>query len=147
FLSANAEHYLKKYYKQDHLPEYARVNSKDTSMLYLNLFGKVHMVEGSHSFKLQLFDKLPTKSNIATYNVNQFEDSDLRKDVNRQYYREFNNFEGAEELTHDVHLNWQHKAIQFLVNQGVSVSVPELIGKERYRDYKEKFGVDEYDNP
>ena len=141
FLSMNAERYLKRYYKQDQLPEYARVDSKDTSMIYLNLSGKAHMVEGSHSFKLKLFDQLPTKSKLVDYSVTKFSDFALRTGVVGQYYQEFESVGGLRDLTHDVHLNWQYNAIRFLAEQGISVSVHELIGAARYREYKSKFGV------
>lgn len=141
FLSMNAEQYLKRYYKQDQLPEYARVDSKDTSMIYLNLSGKAHMVEGSHSFKLKLFDQLPTKSKLVDYSVTKFSDFALRTGVVGQYYQEFESVGGLRDLTHDVHLNWQYNAIRFLAEQGISVSVHELIGAARYREYKSKFGV------
>ncbi|MEO3679050.1 EH signature domain-containing protein [Rheinheimera sp. FR7-31] len=141
FLSTSAERYLKRYYKQDQLPEYARVDSKDTSMIYLNLAGKVHMVEGSHSFKLKLFDQLPSKSKLIDYSATKFSDFSLRTGVVGQYYQEFESVGGLRDLTHDVHLNWQHSAITFLAEQGISVSIHELIGAARYREYKSKFGV------
>lgn len=141
FLSENAISYLKRHYKQDILPEFARVDSKDTSMIYLNLSGKAHMLEGSHSFKLKLFDQLPSKSNLLDYSVTRFSDFSLRTSVVAQHFMEFKSVVGLKELTHDVHLNWQHNAIRFLVGRGLSVSEYELIGAARYREYKSKFGV------
>lgn len=141
FLSKSAETYLKKYYNQEQLPKYARVDSKDTSMIYLNLSGKVHMIEGSHSFKLKLLDKLPSKSKLVDFSVAKFEDYALRTGIVKQYEQETQQIHGLKELTHDVHLNWQHNAINFLAQQGISVSVHALIGKDRYREYKSKFGV------
>lgn len=141
FLSRYAEHYLKSHYKKDELPEYALVASQQTSMIYLNLSGNVHMIEGSHSFKLKLLDRLPTGTNILDYGVKVVSDSDLRTGILNRYYREFKNVDGYRDLTHDVHLGWQNKAIQFIVGHGIAVNPCDLIGKNRYREYKSKFGA------
>lgn len=141
FLSKHAEHYLRRSYKKEELPEYALVKSAETSMIYLNLAGKVHMIEGSHSFTLKLLDKLPAQINLLDYNKRSFIDSEFRTKIALIYYRQFGSGDGIEELRHDVHLNWQHNAIQFLARKGISASAYELIGAARYREYKEKFGV------
>lgn len=141
FLSRHAERYLQRSFKQEELPEYALVDSAETSMIYLNLAGKVHMIEGSHSFTLKLLDKLPGRFNLLDYNKRSYFDSEFRTKIALIYHKEFRNSYGIEELRHDVHLNWQHKAIQFLDEQGISVSAYELIGAARYREYKSKFGV------
>ena len=141
FLSKHAEHYLRRYFKKEELPEYALVDSAETSMIYLNLAGKVHMIEGSHSFKLKLLDRLPAQFKLLDYSKRLYSDYEFRSKIARIYHEEFRSHQGLEELTHDVHLNWQHKAIQFLAEKGISVSVPELIGAARYREYKYKFGV------
>lgn len=141
FLSRHAEQYLRKSFKKEELPEYALVESAETSMIYLNLAGKVHMIEGSHSFTLKLLDKLPSKLNLLDYNKRSFADSEFRTKIALLYNKEFRYGSGIEELRHDVHLNWQYKAIQFLTDQGIPVSAFELIGAARYREYKSKFGV------
>jgi hypothetical protein len=141
FLSKHAEDYLRRSYKKEELPEYALVKSPETSMIYLNLAGNVHMIEGSHSFTLKLMDKLPAQVNLLDYNKRSFVDSEFRTKIGLIYYRQFGSGEGIEELKHDVHLNWQHNAIQFLARNGISVSAYELIGAARYREYKAKFGV------
>ncbi|MBZ9610851.1 EH signature domain-containing protein [Rheinheimera maricola] len=141
FLSRHAEHYLRRSFKKEELPEYALVDSAETSMIYLNLAGKVHMIEGSHSFKLKLLDKLPAQFKLLDYGKRLYFDSEFRAKIARIYHEEFGYRRGVEELTHDVHLNWQYNAIRFLAEQGISVSVHELIGAARYREYKSKFGV------
>lgn len=141
FLSKQAVQYLNKFYKKNQLPEFAIVNSLNTSMIYLNLSGSVHMIEGSHSFKLKLLDKLPKKSRIVDYSVREFSDSDLRSGILDSYFHECDTFVDYLDLTHDVQLGWQHKAIKYLSDKGISVSAYELIGADRYREYKYKFGV------
>lgn len=141
FLSGDAESYLRRHFDRKELPEYARVSSQQTSMIYLNLSGKVHMLEGSHSFKLKLFDRLPASAQLSDYGIKVVGDSDLRSSIVYQYGYEFGDSDGYRDLTHDVHLNWQHKAISFLNKNGVSVEPGELISQNRYREYKYKFGV------
>lgn len=141
FLSKHAEHYLRRSFKKEELPEYALVDSAETSMIYLNLEGKVHMIEGSHSFKLKLLDNLPTQFKLLDYSKRLYFDYEFRAKIARSYLEEYLNRRGIEELTHDVHLNWQHRAIQFLTEHGIPVTAYELIGADRYREYKSKFGV------
>lgn len=141
FLSKHAEFYLQRHFKKEELPEYAKVDSSETSMIYLNLAGKVHMIEGSHSFKLKLLDNLPAEFRLLDYSKRLFSDYEFRSKIAQVYYEEFRNRRGMEELMHDIHLNWQHKAMQFLTKQGISVSAYQLISSERYREYKSKFGA------
>lgn len=141
FLSANAVTYLKKHYEPDELPVYAKVSSLKTSMIYLNLKGAVHIVEGSHSFKLKMFDRLPSECVLNNYSVKKVEDYELRSGILSQYTKEFLNTDNVLGVTHDVHLNWQNNAIQYLRKNGLYIEIGKLISKKRYREYKYKFGV------
>ena len=141
FLSSHAESYLKRHFEKQELPEYAKVDSQETSMIYLNIAGKIHMIEGSHSFKLKLLDQLPAEFKLLDYSKRLYSDSEFRAKIGFAYYAEFKNRRGLEELTHDVHLNWQNRAIQFLNKHGISVSAYQLLSRERYREYKSKFGA------
>jgi EH_Signature domain len=140
FLSDEAVRYLRRHYKRDELPSYARVSSSRTSMIYLNIGGKVHMIEGSHSFKLKLMDRLPVPANVTDYGVDMFRDSDFRTGIGYKYYREFPGSDELIELTHDVHLNWQHKAIEYLRGKRIEVEVGKMIDRTRLREYKQKYG-------
>ena len=99
------------------------------------------MIEGSHSFKLKLLDQLPAEFKLLDYSKRLYSDSEFRAKIGFAYYAEFKNRRGLEELTHDVHLNWQNRAIQFLNKHGISVSAYQLLSRERYREYKSKFGA------
>ncbi|HAW19792.1 MAG TPA: hypothetical protein DCX14_06380 [Flavobacteriales bacterium] len=140
FLSAEASHYVTRNYKSAELPSFARVMSPSTSMIYLNVAGKVHVIEGSHSFRLKLMNRLPKAANIINYGVDQFQDSALRSNILAQYYREFADGERPLEVTHDIHLNWQNKAIRHMRDAGISIEVGKMIARSRIRDYKAKFG-------
>ena len=140
FLSDQAIQYLNRHYRRNELPGFAKVASPKTSMIYLNIAGKVHMIEGSHSFKLKLMDKLPKSSHVSDYGVDRFRDSDFRTNIAFRYYREFNGRDGLLELTHDIHLNWQQKAIEYLREKDISIEVGMMIDRSQIRGYKYKFG-------
>lgn len=140
FLSDEAATYLERHYKRDELPSFARVASSKTSMIYLNISNKVHIIEGSHSFKLKLMDRLPATANVTDYGVNMFSDRDLRTSIGYRYRQEFRNKDGLIELTHDVFLNWQHHAIKYLRRRRIDIEVGKMIDKARLREYKQKFG-------
>lgn len=141
FLSDQAIVYLKRHYKKGELPGYAKLASPNTSMIYLNLGNDVFMIEGSHSFKLKLMNRLPAAVNVANYSVSKFSDSDFRTRFGTLYAREFSDRRGLVELTHDVHLNWQHNAIEYLQTHGLDIEVGKMIERTRLREYKQKFGA------
>lgn len=140
FLSSYAETYLRKHYKKEELPSYARVTSQNTSMIYLNIDNKVHMIEGSHSFTLKLMDKLPSHCRVNDYSLKVITNDELRTKVGHQYRNEFVNEDGILETQHDQHLNWQHKALLFL-SKRVNISASDVLGKDRLRQFKQKFGA------
>jgi len=141
FLSHYAESYLRKHYRQEELPNYARVTSNDTSMIYLNINNKVHMIEGSHSFTLKLMDQIPSRCRVNDYDLKVVSNEELRSAVGHQYRNEFNTETGILEAIHDIHLNWQHKAINFLRSNGLQISASEVIEVDRHREFKAKFGA------
>lgn len=141
FLSRAAESFLKSAYKKEELPEYARVDSRDTSMIYLNLAGRIHMIEGSHSFQIKFMDKLPEKLYVANYSKARFSDSELRTLAKSHYYKQFGDDGGYVEFPHQGFLNWQHKAISYLQEHNIKLEISRLIPKDKYRSYKEKFGI------
>lgn len=143
FLSKSAEFYLKKNYKKSELPEYAISSSKETSVIYLNV-GGLHMVEGSHSFKLKIMDKLPIRMhgvNLLDYSKTRFDDYYFRESIKHGYLREYPGTFTFFDAAHDRHLNWQHKALEFMQKNGVRVRPEKVISKERYKEYKQKFGI------
>jgi hypothetical protein len=140
FLSEEAVRYLNKHYRRDELPSFARVSSTTTSMIYLNIANKVHMIEGSHSFKLKLMDKLPASANVTNYGVDRYRDDDFRTSIGYKYNREFSGWDGLLELTHDVHLNWQYRAIQYLRTKDIDIETGKMIAQNRIREYKQKHG-------
>jgi len=139
FLSKMAEQYLLRNYKKSELPEYARVKSGQTSMIYINLKNRLHLVEGSHSFKIKIFKRLPSKPPITNYGVKLFSDSDLRSYIEKSYRGEF----GVADYLSQTHadLLWQNAVIEFCSDNGVHIPAAEVIRESAYRAFKTRFGA------
>ena len=69
FLSRRAEDYVRRHYKENALPAYSRVKNASISVIYLNIDGK-HVVEGTHSFSLRIYQRLPRRNPIEDYERN-----------------------------------------------------------------------------
>lgn len=141
FLSSWAAHYLRRNYDREELPSYAEVGGTQASMIYLNLKNKVHVIEGSHSFKLNLFDRLPSEFELTNYNKNMFTDGQIRKQPYADYIREYNNDEGAQQLVHDSTGNWRYRAVEYMSSVGLDIDVSQLMTVKEYRIYRRKYGI------
>ena len=156
FLSRNAQKYLRQNYKGRELPGYVRVNEADTSMIYLKV-GKLHMLEGSHSFKVKVMKSVPLESSLLNYSVKEVKTTEFRVDLMRMYVREFiapqvtsgmeikkyalESGSGYFEATHDVGLNWQKNMLAFFRKNGVVVDPSAVLTEQQYVVYKRRFGL------
>lgn len=138
YLSNSAERYILGTYKKSELPTYSKVNG-DRSMIYINLGNKVHLVEGSHSCKLWIYEKLHSSAVVFDYNKSNVSYEDLTSDLNRKMGLFGCGAFGS--LTHDIHLNWQHKAIDGFKLCGIFIEPNKLLTQNDYRNYRYKFGV------
>ncbi|MBI9088309.1 MAG: hypothetical protein JEZ12_03775 [Desulfobacterium sp.] len=86
FVSTAADRYLKRHYKSSELPQYAVCNS-DISVIYLNVQGR-HMIEGSHSFSLWIYDDLPGNTNVLDYGQHRFSSRELGVGLSEEYQEE-----------------------------------------------------------
>ncbi len=140
FLGKKASSFLQRSFKESEMPKYSELRSSDTSVIYLNL-GKVHLVEGSHSFTLKAMTKIPTQSLLASYQEKPVADGDFRVLLESQFYREFSGQgERLKSIKH-VHLHWQNQAITFLREEGIHVIPSEMMSSEDYYDYRYRFGI------
>ena len=136
FINPRAEMFLRRGYKKEDLPEYAQVKDSRRSMIYLQV-GDLHMIEGSHSFKLWIFPKLPEASCLLTYQRTQFSPSDLSSNLEWLYLKEFgSNAPRPADIMHaPANYSWQHRAITYLKNSGVKLDVEKLFSKQDYVKY------------
>ncbi len=139
-LSSQAKYYVYQNYRKEDLPEFADIRSTQTSVIYLRLKNNIHMIEGSHSFSLKLMDKLPSGVHIQNYSAKMFSDGEIRKAIGSAYLGEFGNDGGFLEKRHD-NLIWQNAAINYFYDRGLKVDVSQLLPKNMFRKYREKFGV------
>ena len=148
FIGRHASQFLKNNYDDKELPVYAGLDHKDKSIIYMNVAG-LHIIEGSHSAKFWIFDRLPDCSNILNYNVIKFSQSELGNDLDYWYHREFcEKRYGASNIPigiiHYPNVTWQRKAIQAFEKSGINLDVEKLLTPEDYRIYKQKYGLTYY---
>jgi len=141
FVGSSPERYLRASYRKDELPEYAKVSDSYRSMIYFQV-GHCHMIEGSHSFKLWLFPKLPDNTGITKYSQTNFHTDELSYRLRNSYVAQFGQHAKTPiALTHHQNLNWLAEAIKFLQSEGVFPNIEKLIEPSSYRDYKFRYGL------
>lgn len=141
FLSSQAIKYLHRHYSKTELPDFARVESSDTSMIYLNLHGKAHIIEGSHSFAIKIFDRLPDGSKVDNYSVKRIHHSELRRDLIDKYKSKNKRRANFIELRHDPSNAWQYKTMKFLKSRGIDIDPFDIIERDKVLDYRSKYGA------
>lgn len=141
FINHKAEGYLARNYKKSELPVYANVkDSSGRSMIYLKVAGK-HMIEGTHNFKLWLFEALPQNCKIFDYSKSEFTDSDLRNKLERDFLEAFQ--EGQKTYTSITHVpdSWQHTVIEVFSDFGIHIKPEKVLTEQDYLNYKRKYGL------
>ena len=142
FISRNAERYIKKRYHQKDLPEYANLNDRDRSIIYLKV-GDHHIIEGSHNSYFRIFKDIPIDADIFKFSIKNFDYSDLGTGLvsycrsNLDYY----DSDWPVQITHNPNITWQAKAIANLKKLGIRVNIEKLFSNEDYHEYKYRFGL------
>lgn len=142
FVNPRAALYLKHHYRKEHLPEFAVLKDAYRSVIYMRVDDQ-HMIEGSHSFKLWIFPRLPAAGRVLDYSKNTFSPAELSSTVQAKYYQEFgDSAQAPADIVHSPwHFIWQHKAIEYFRGQGVSLQIWKLFEQEDYRRYKKRYGA------
>lgn len=139
FIGRAPERYLETQYNHDQIPTFSRLNHADLSVIYLKV-GDIHMVEGSHSFSLRLYDELPDGGQFSfASRSRRFGSRELGIGLAEKYKRQYRR--DVFSVTHHPPLTWQHKVIQELGKKGVSVNPEWVLLPGDYRKYRRKFGV------
>jgi len=139
FIGRAPSRYLKAQYNHDQMPTFSRLNHGDLSVIYLKV-GHIHMVEGSHSFSLRLYDELPDGEHFSFVSINRrFAGRELGIGLAEKYKRQYR--KDAFSVTHNPPVTWQHKVIRELAKKGISVNPEWVLTSEDYREYRRKFGV------
>lgn len=131
FLTDSARRYIFQHYQRNKLPSFASV-SGISSIIYLQLTNGQHIIEGSHSFKIKLFDQLPEHLRILDYGKLTYDDWWFRSNL-EQYARFYKQ--------HDVHLNWLNDISKQLIDSGLDLDMSQILNKEDYHYFIRRFGV------
>ncbi len=133
FLTYEAEGYVKRYYKTEHLPSYSMVEGSGAKpLIHVSLSG-VHIVEGTHSCKFWVYEKLADSAAVFNYNKSRFTYRDLTAGLNERMIVEQN--EGCcAAIQHSG--QWQVKAAIALKEAGVDIDASTLLTPADYQTYK-----------
>ncbi len=138
FLGNKAVAFLNRSYNDKSLPHYATQSDSDKAIIYLNL-GRLHIIEGTHSFPLIMMDELPSSSTIMSYEHDHFAKEDLNKNLLKAHDQLSMRSPGMHhqnKITHHPNLNWQHKALQAMKRYGMNVNPGEVLTKEDHQNFK-----------
>lgn len=137
FLSGQAARYVRRHYNENDIPAYSRV-AGSISVIYLNIDGK-HVVEGTHSFSLRIYQRLPRRNPVEDYDRNTFSSRDLGKGLWEDYVFEFGDV-GVISITHYPD-RWQREALAAFRSLGTHIDPSDVLSSEDYRRYRRRYGV------
>ncbi len=144
FLSRHADKYVRNNYDKNEIPDYATVSDPNISMIYLQI-GDLHIVEGTHSFKIWIYPALARSANLLNYGVKHFTRHQISQGLNQRYIREYGKGSPSTAITHaPKNCLWQYKAIRYLQSYGIDLDVESLFSREDYRLYKKLYGISGY---
>ena len=142
FISTNAERYIKRRYQRKDMPEYASLNDRDRSIIYLKI-ADYHIIEGSHNSYFRIFKEIPADADIFKFNIRNFEYPDLGNQLvsycqeNLDYY----DSDWPVSIRHNPNVTWQAKAIDALRSLGIDLNIEKLFSDDDYSEYKWRFGL------
>ena len=142
FLSRQAVAELESKYRKDQIPEYAETNG-NTSVIYMELPNNVHILEGTHSFKIKVVDDMPHHGKILDYSEADYRDGYLRFAWLEHYLRSRRSGGRAPnhlDQTHTGPITWQSNAIDYLRNKGIHINASEMFTADHYTLYKNRRG-------
>jgi hypothetical protein len=133
FLTPDAERYVRQHFMPEHLPSYSKVEGGNSKpLIYISLGGK-HVVEGTHTCKFWVYEKLSESAPVFNYNKTRFTYRELTNGMDEQMWRE--QMKGSyAAITHNG--QWQVKAAIALKEIGVDIDAYRLLTREDYQTYK-----------
>ncbi len=138
FLSRRAEDYVQRHYRKNDIPAYSRVKGASVSVIYLDIDGK-HVVEGTHSFSLRIYQQLPRGNPIKDYERDVVPSRDLGIGLWEDYVSEFG-YNGVVDITHHP-ASWQRKALVAFREFGTHIDPSDVLNSRDYREYRRRYGV------
>ena len=145
FIGSNAESFLNKNYDKRELPNFARLNERDKCIIYMQV-GDMHMIEGSHSSYLWIYDELPEPDSILNYDQMNFETRKLGLGLMEKYKAKIQGSLFKREMPHQIKhtpnkYKWQKDAIQAFREHDVIINPEKVLSVEDYKQYKRIYGL------
>ncbi len=139
FLSRAAAKYLRSHYKSEHLPNFSVVSDGNKSIIYVQM-GDKHMIEGSHSCYLWLYDELHPSAVIFDDTQDKPSYHQLTTGLSDQMARY--GIEPVANIQHNpINFSWQKTALTTLTAMGVQLTAKDVLTAEDYGWYKRQYGV------
>ncbi len=138
FLTSGAVSYLRRHYKEKHLPIFSRVDG-NRSIIHVDL-GGVHLVEGSHSCYLWIYPKMHESAIVFDYSETYVTYRSLTQGLSDDMYAK--GTPSRVNITHNpTNFSWQHKAIVELKSIGVNITAKDVLPRSDYYQYLQRHGV------
>lgn len=138
YLSPSAESYLRRTYEPEHLPSYSVVTDQGKSLIHIQL-GSAHLVEGSHSCQLWIYEALDSSAIVFDYSKTCVTYSSLTQGL--AYQMAEKGLPHKANITHHPSLGWQNKAIVALQELGVQITPKDVLTPDDHKKYKRLYGA------
>ncbi|WP_257291908.1 EH signature domain-containing protein [Endozoicomonas sp. ONNA1] len=151
FVGRSANSFLLDNYRQSELPSYAHLADNDKCIIYMQV-GDYHIIEGSHSSYLWIYDRLPSRQHINNYDINKFGARELGVGLKEVYTREFQ--ERQDDLFSEPsmypfriqhnpnNLSWQRSALKALHYCGLDIDAEAVLSEQDYQYLRQCYGLD-----
>ena len=133
FLCPEAQRFIEQNFDYKHRPSFTSVmgGDKERALFYINL-GNAQIVEGTHNYKLRIFDKLPPNTPLQSFEPIVYY-CDLTTELRKQYvwhYGEYTN--RFYEIVH--HGKWKPKIIRILRDFGYNIREDDIMSRAEFME-------------
>lgn len=139
YLSKKADRYIRKNYREEHVPAYSTVEDGDRSIIYAELTNG-HMIEGSHNCQIWFYKKLHESAPVLNFGEQNARYRSLTVGLHESMYEY-----GCEAYDHFTHspsnFSWQRRSLDALKEMGVQIKASDVLSEEDYNRYKRLYGV------
>lgn len=136
----NMAQFLKRKYREEHLPDFSIVDDGEKSIIYVDL-ESAHLVEGSHQCQLWIYRTLHDSAPVLQYEKQRKSYRSLTKGLHEAMDKYG---QGAyDHFTHSpTNFSWQRRAVKCLRELRVPVSMKDVLVPDDYRSYVRRFGAE-----
>ena len=140
YMCRNMAQFLKRKYREEHLPDFSIVDDGEKSIIYVDL-ESAHLVEGSHQCQLWIYRTLHDSAPVLQYEKQRKSYRSLTKGLHEAMDKYG---QGAyDHFTHSpTNFSWQRRAVKCLRELRVPVSMKDVLVPDDYRSYVRRFGAE-----